>query len=190
MNDQATQDWEAYADEQDGKTPTMGDNAKAVLSSQISQLAMEDAEIERLEAELKAAKERRTKLVETVIPATFEDMGLDDESVMKVDGKGVTIQTVTYASPKAADREKVYDWLEEHGHGGLIKRTGVFKTGRDNEKKFKAWIKSIKTYPGDFQRKVEPATLKAFVNEQLKAGTEIPMTLFGAYTKRVAKVTE
>jgi len=189
MTDQSTQDWEAYADEQEATPPKMGNNTKAVLEDQIRQLKLEDEEIDRLEAELKTAKERRTKLVELTIPATFEDMGLDDDSVIKVDGKAVTIITSTFASPKAADREKVYDWLEEHGHGGLIKRTGIFQTGRDNEKKFKSWIDSIKTYPGTFSRKVEPTTLKAFVNEQLKAGTEIPMDLFGAYTKRVAKVT-
>lgn len=180
--------YEEWAAEQGDVAPEPGANAKAVLEDQIRQLDVEDKEIERIEEELKAAKARRTKLVEQIIPQTFEDMGLDDDSVIKVDGKAVTIKTTIYASPKAADREQVYDWLEENGHGGLIKRTGVFETGRDNEAKFRRWINSIKTYPGEFKRTVAPQTLKAFVSEQLDAGEDIPMELFGAYTRRVATV--
>lgn len=188
MNAETNQDWEAFAEEQGDTAPTPGANAKAVLEDQIRQLDGEDKIIAQLEEDLKAAKARRVKLVENVIPETFADMGLDDDSVIKVDGKAVTIKTTVYASPKAADREKVYAWLEENGHGGIIKRTAVFKTGRDNEKKFRRWIKSISTYDGEFLKSVAPATLKAFVNEQLQAGTEIPMELLGAYTRRIATV--
>lgn len=188
MTEATNTDWEAYAEEQGDTAPTPGANAKAVLEDQIKQLNEEDEAIAKLEEDLKQAKARRVKLVENIIPETFADMGLDDDSVIKVDGKAVTIKTTVYASPKAENRGKVYDWLEENGHGGLIKRTAIFKTGRDNEAKFRRWIKSITTYDGEFAKSVAPATLKAFVNEQLQAGTEIPMDLFGAYTRRIATV--
>lgn len=181
-------EWETYAEERTEETPKIGDNMKAVLESQVRELWEAEQHVSELEDELKAAKSRVRNISEQQIPSTFEDMGLDDESTVSVGGVKVTIRQSVHASPKAEDRAAVYDWLEEHGHGGLIKRTGIFKTGRDNEEKFKRWISSIKTYPGEFNRKVEPATLKAFVNEQLAAGVEIPMELFGAYTRRTAKV--
>lgn len=181
-------EWGDYAAEAEARREPVGDNAKAVLDSQVTELWEIEKEIADLEEQLKKAKERHRKMAEHTIPATFEDMGLDDDSVIKVGGVQITIKQSVHASPKAANREDVYDWLERHGHGGLIKRTGVFRTGRDNEKKFRRWIKSIKTYDGTFERKVEPATLRSFVKEQLAQGNEIPMDLFGAYTRRVATV--
>jgi len=180
--------WEQYAAAKADQKPEIGDNMKAVLEGQIKDLWEAEKEAARLEEELKEAKAKVRRIAEEQIPKTFEDMGMDDESVVSVGGIKVSIKQSVHASPKAARRDEMYDWLEEHGHGGLIKRTGVFKTGKDQEKKFKRWIKSIKTYPGMFERKVESATLRAFVNDQLKQGTEIPMDLFGAYTRRIAEI--
>jgi len=180
--------WDEYAADAEERKPEVGDNMKAVLEGQIKDMWEAEKEVARLDQELKDAKAVLTRIGEEQIPKTFEDMGLDDDSVVSVSGVKVSIKQSVHASPKAARRDEMYDWLEENGHGGLIKRTGVFKTGKDQEKKFKRWIKSIKTYPGNFERKVESATLRAFVNDQLKQGTEIPMDLFGAYTRRVAEI--
>lgn len=190
MNEQTTQEWEAFAAEQGDTPPEAGSNMKAVLEDQIKQLDMEDQEIARLEAALKEAKDRRTKLVEMVIPETFADMGLDDDSVIKVNGKGVTIKEHVFASPKAADKPKVYDWLEEHGHGGLIKRVVTVPFGRGKEEQ-EAAEKLVADYPdhnGVFERKVAPQTLRSFVTQELANGTDIPMELFNVTTKRVAQV--
>lgn len=181
-----TTSWEKYAREQESIEP--GSNAKAVLEGQVHDLREAEKIVAFLEAELKEAKKKVRHIAEEVIPATLEDMGLEEVTVKG--GLKVKVKQLVYASPRKENREKVYDWLEEHGHGGLIKRHGIFTVGRENEKKAKAWIKRIKSFPGRFERKVEPSTLSAFVRQELESGTEIPMDLFGAHPKRVAKVTE
>lgn len=178
--------WDEYAQSQAERAPKIGDNFKKVLEDQVKALWEAEKHVADLEEQLKKAKAEVRAISEQQIPSTLEDMGLEEATV--TGGLKVMIKESVHASPKADRRDELYDWLEEHGHGGLIKRTGVFQTGRDNEKKFKRWIKSIKTYPGQFNRKVEPSTLRSFVNEQLKEGTEIPMDLFGAYTIRKAQV--
>lgn len=176
--------WEGWVEGQEKVEP--GANAKSVLEGQVRDLWDAEKEVARLDEELKAAKELARRIAEQQIPATLEDMGLEEVTV--TGGLKVKIKQSVHASPKADNREKVYDWLEEHGHGGLIKRQGVFTVGRDNEKKAKRWIKSIKSFPGRYERKVEPSTLRSFVNQCLQDGTEIPMDLFGAYTRRIAEV--
>ena len=182
--------WAEYAAETEQTAPKVGDNIKAVLSDQIEQLDLADQEIERLEKALEEAKKHRTNLVEMVIPQTFADMGLDDDSVMKVNGKPVTIETHVFASPSKANKPKVYDWLEEHGHEGLIKRivTVPFGRGKEEEEMAEAIVKAYQDHNATFERTVAPQTLRAFVKEELAKGTDIPMELFNVTTKRVAKV--
>ena len=181
-------EWGDYANEQESKRAEIGDNSKSALTGLVTQLYEAEADVARLDDELKAAKKRVVNISEEQLPEMLQDMGLEEGTVEG--GLSIAIEEKVHASPKKDNREKVYDWLEEHGHGGLVKRTGVFTVGRNEEKKFRRWLKSIKTYAGVFQRKVEPATLTKFVNDQLKAGTDIPMELFGAYTRRAAKVTD
>lgn len=185
-------EWSEYAEAQEQMRPIgeklgpIGKNAKEVLEGQVKDLWKAEKTVARLEEELKAAKQVLRNISEMTLPATLEDMGLEEVTVSG--GIRVAIKESVHASPKADRRDEMYDWLEENGHGGLIKRTGTFSIGIGQERKAKAWIKKIKAYPGRFERKVEPSTLRSFVNEQLKAGVEIPMELFGAYTRRVAQV--
>lgn len=174
--------WKGY----EPPTPQIGDNVKSVLEGQVKDLLAAEHEIVDLEVKLAEAKAKFTRLAEQVIPATMEDMGQTKASL--VSGVTVEVTRKVFASPPKAKREDMYDWLERNGHGGLIKRQGIFTVGRDNEAKAKRWIKSIKSFPGRFERKVEPQTLRAFVSNALDEGLEIPMETFGAYTKRIAVV--
>lgn len=177
-------DWEGYED----KAPEIGDNARGVLMDQVTKLYEAEVRVAELETELKEAKQIVRNISEEQIPSTLEDMGLEEAVVDG--GLKISIKETTHASPKADNRETVYNWLEEHGYGGLIKRNAIFRIGRDKEDEARALVASVKDFPGSFERKVEPATLKKFVNDALAEGVEVPMELFGAYTRRVAKVTD
>jgi len=39
-------------------------------------------------------------------------------------------------------------------------------------------------------RKVEPSTLRSWIGEQLEAGAEVPLELFGAWEQRVARISK
>lgn len=74
------------------------------------------------------------------LPQAMEDQDLELFSVPDI-GK-ITLQSDIYLALPAEHRESFYDWLEENGHGDLIKS------------------------------KVESGTLKVFVKEYLKRDTE------------------
>ena len=184
--------WEGYAAEQEGKVEEpLVDNAKAVLSGLINDLWAAEKKVEELEENLKEAKAEVRKIGEQKIPKVFEDMEIDDESVVRVNGVGVTIKTNVTATPKKENRDGVYDWLEEHGHGGIVKRKALFDLGRmkpEEAAEFLQGVENATSRSGKFERKVEPATLKSFVNKGLAEGVEIPMEMFGVYVKRVADI--
>lgn len=177
--------WEEYVSDTE-EVP--GHNVKAVLRDQIKRLQDAETQVAELEEALKLAKARVRQLTEYEIPNTFETLGIDPDSKIRVDGYEVTVVDKISASPKAADREKVYDWLEENGHTGLIKRKAVFDVGRDDVDKVQEWMTGVEGYRGEFERRVEPQTLSAFVRSQVADGKEIPTELFGMRSVRTVKV--
>lgn len=179
-------EWAEYDSPEDDQ-PENGHNAKAVLESQIAELKEANATVEDLEAQLKKAKERVRNITMQQIPSTFEELGIDDDSKIKVGDITVTIKTSVHAAPKAENKPAVYKWLADHGHGALVKTTVTVPFQKGELEKAKAFADHQEI--AKLEQKVEPMTLKAFVGECIEKGEEIPMDLFGAYTTRMAKIT-
>ena len=74
------------------------------------------------------------------------------------------------------------DWLEDQGHGGLIKRTVSVAFNRDQENEAVKLMDELSSeFSGVSQdHKVESATIRAFIREQLEEGVDFPMDMFGA----------
>lgn len=163
-----------------------GGNARAVLLGQVQELRDAEALVADLEADLKEAKNTVLRYLEELIPDTLEDMGLEEAVVDG--GLKVSVKSKVHASPRAGNRDAVYDWLEENNHGGIVKRKGIIDFGKTSEEDARATLERVEGFRSEFQRKVEPATLTKFVADMLEQGVEIPLDLFGAYTRRVATV--
>jgi hypothetical protein len=174
-------DWEDYAASVEEREPSA--EAKSELEELARDLLSANEDVARLELKLKDAKKKASNISEQLIPAKFQDMGLDYNSVISLGGVQITIKEKLFAAPKAERRDEAYDWLEERGYSGLIKRKAVFHIGLGREEEAKEWIESVTDYIGTFERKVEPMTLKKFVSDKIKGGEEIPMDLFGAWMK-------
>jgi hypothetical protein len=177
-------DWDNWTKEQSGA----GDNAIAVISGLVDDLQRADEEVERLEEELKKAKAAARELREVKIPERMEDMEVEELTTKS--GVKVKIEEKVSASPKKDDRESAWDWLEDNGHGALVKRQAIFAFGKgeDEEKAAREMIAGA-SRPGRFERGVHPSTLSSWVREQLEEGTEIPMELLGVRRVRRAKTT-
>lgn len=175
-----------YSDFKDGP----GDNLLARLSGLALDQKQAEAEVERLAEELKQAQNKLRDISEHQLPA------LMDEAEMKVcqTRDGITIKVVekirgSIPAPTAA---KAFAWLEEHGHGNLIKREVKIEFGRDEEawaKKFMADLaKRKKPLKHELKRGVHPSTLASFVTEQLQEGVDIPLETFGVFRQRSTKI--
>lgn len=159
---------------------------------QLKSLVTERAELlleaEQKDKELKALNERVRQIDQEEIPSLMDSIGLD-----KVELRGglqVTVKDEVYCSLPKERRERAMQWLDDHEHGGLIKRSLEVLFDREQEEEATELLGELKAreFRPSMGRKVEPSTLKAFLKEQLREGQEVPLKLFGAYAVRVAKV--
>jgi len=143
-----------------------------------------DAEliIENQENQLKESKENARKLREEVIPSSMQELGLAE---LKLDtGQKITVKQDVYASIPKDNKLSALQWLEDHGHGGLIKTDVVTSYGKGEEEEgrarkllFKLLAEGEKT---KLSRGINAQTLKAFLREQIAKGEDVPLDLFGA----------
>lgn len=148
-----------------------------------------DAGVDEAEGALKDAKERARVLREETIPAAMQEMGL--EEVKLETGQKISIKQDVYASIPAASKGQAYDWLNEHGFGGLIKvevSTTFAKGEQDKALTLHTTLTNMGLQP-DLDQSVHAQTLKAFLREQIADGNNIPLDLFGARPVWTAKIT-
>jgi hypothetical protein len=146
-------------------------------------------EVAAAEEALKQAKIALADIAEKQLPELMDSIGL--ESFTTEEGFKIEVKRTIRASVPVANRPKAYNWLEEHGHGGMIKRTLVVGFDRDQRVEAAELRHQLeKKYDNVKEdQKVEPSTLRAFIAERLAEGEEIPLQLFGAFEQRKAKIT-
>ena len=153
--------------------------------------AMVDAEedVKSKSDMLDRAKERLRVLKEEAVPGIMQELGL---TYLTLDtGKKLSIKQDVYASIAAGDKDKAFLWLDEHNFGGLIKvdiKVSYGKGERDNAIEFYNQCTGL-GLSAALSEGIHAQTLKAFLNEQIRNGAEIPLELFGARPIWVAKIT-
>ncbi len=170
--------------------PEVGGNMLARLGGLAVEQLHSQARVLQLEQDLKQAKETLRHISENQMPKLMEEAEMEDFTTK--DGLNITIDSIIRGSIPAASAPQAFEWLEEHGEGGLIKREFKIDFGKDDDKwadKFERDLAQRKK-PLNVKRKkaVHPQSLQAFVREQLKEGVPIPMDVFGVYRQTVSKV--
>ncbi len=184
---------EAYHDYgEDVEVPHSGDNSLGLLRSLAAEQRAAEMEVARLERELVEAKEHLRDVSEVRLPEAMDEVGVPEFST--VDGLKIKIQEVVRTSMGSNEVEKAraLDWLEENGHGKLIKRVlevpfGAGKSQYDRARSIQADLVDQGLH-ASFERKVEPSTLKAFIVEMLGEGREVPLETFKVLRQRRAKI--
>lgn len=164
----------------------------AQLHRLVDQLEQREREVDRLTELLKVQAEAARKLREGDVPDLMQAMGMKDFT--STSGLRVQLRQEVRASlPKdPAKREQAFAWLKAHKHDGLIKRSFVIKFGKDEE----AWATK---FEADLRKRKKPVnvlrvddihnqTLCAFLREQIREGTGIPLPAFGAFIQKFAKI--
>lgn len=165
-----------------------GSNDLANLGELIAQMQDAEEAVREAEAELKQRQQTLRTLAEHDIPELMMACGI--ETFETTDGIKVSIKKDIRASIPVAMRERAYQWLEENGHSGLIKREVRVGFRRDQGDEAQALLDELGSKHGNVaeRQEVHPSTLKAFLKEQLDAGEDIPMEMFGAFELRRAKI--
>lgn len=164
----------------------------STLASLAEQLRM--AEIVREEAQhaLKKAQAAEADLAERQIPELMERINM--EEFKTADGLKITIKEVIRASLGTGQaKEDATDWLEQNGHGAIIK-LGVevpFGRAERDREAAKALVSELHdkgVTQAAFMRKVEPSTLAALIRELLGEGRPVPEEKFNVHRQRLAKL--
>lgn len=163
-------------------------------------MSLVDAELKvnKIENQLKEAKESARIIREETLPSLMHELGYS-EFVLE-DGTKIKIVQEFYASLAQGKKENdedfvkrkrgAFDWLVENNHGGLIKTKVMSNFSRDEYDEAKKLFSELSKsgYDVEFNENIHPMTLKAFLNEQVKLGAKIPLDLFSASVVNVAKI--
>ena len=180
-----TDDYSEYLDDD-----APGDNVLAMLSGLANAQQEKELEIAQLEEALTKAKAELRDISEHRLPELMEEVGM--ESFTTKDGLKITVRDVIRAGIPAKNPQPAFNWLEENGHGRLVKREFKIDFGKDEEawaNKFQSDLqKRKKPLRCNIKKSVHPQTLQAFIRERLEAGEDIPLDIFGAIRQKFTKV--
>jgi hypothetical protein len=153
-----------------------------------------EKEVEKVEGELKIAKEHVVRLREESLPMAMQELGLD--SIKLSTGQSVKVKQDVYAAIPAASKQEAYGWLNDHGFGGLIKTEVSVQFGKGEEEAAQELMELLRDNAGVspvLSQSIHAQTLCAFLREQLadaETSKEFPLDLFGARPVWIAKVTQ
>jgi hypothetical protein len=147
-----------------------------------------ERELRRAEVALKEAQSRVKELSEETVPAKMQEVGL--ESLKTPAGFTVEIKEDVFAHISKANEAAAFRWLEDNGHGGMIKRHVIVMFNKDQEAIACNLEHELSDkFPGVTQkRQVHAGTLRAWARSRLEEGDDVPVDLFGIHTRRVAKI--
>jgi len=169
------------------ESPAESDLAR--ISELATALEAAQVKVAKVEKELKDAQEVERQISEKDLPTLMDSLKLAKFTT----SGGVSIEVDTIIRASIGKRKaEAHAWLEENGHGALIKRTIEVAFNREDGDKAKILLEELEGegYAGVKQElKVEPATLTAWVREQLEAGQTVPADIFGIFEQRIARVT-
>jgi hypothetical protein len=162
----------------------------ATLSQLVRRAIQLEGEIEKAGEAEKGLVDERKEILERDVPEMFLSLGITQ---LALDGRTITLKAKHRHSIAEGRKEDAFGWLDKNGHGAMLQRRVVVTFGRDSEKHAGALAAELTERFGSdaqvaIERHVAPATLGAFLGEQLKAGRPIPEQPFGLYLTVEAEV--
>lgn len=150
-------------------------------------------QIDDLEVQLKALQARKAEIEYRELPQIMVDARLS--GTVTVDNIPIELYDEFGAEiPKTLPerRKAIFDWLVQHGHGGVIQRElAVHLPKGDDAAAHKVMdaIKETDTQTSyEMVENVHWATYKALCKKLMKGRDPVPMELLGIFTRKVAKV--
>jgi hypothetical protein len=160
------------------------DDSMAELSQSVQALVEIRGYIDDAEATLKDLKAKEQKLSTEIIPSKMDEIGFT--SVTMPDGHKVGYAPFYSGKIKPETEPEAFDWIEENGHGGVIKGELVIPYRRPQRDKASELQKAIKDNGWECTVKlgVHHSTLRALIREVVEDGSTFPPDLFDIFIGR------
>lgn len=160
---------------------TNQEDSLARLTNWANELQELDVSVAEAEERFKALKADRKELAEQKIAKLMDDLDLTDFKTK--DGVRIKLKSKMRCKITDDNRESAYDWLDEQGHGGIIKRqVAVGFSKAEGERALELIEQLREQYPDVKEVKdVHWSTLDKIINELAVQGEDVPLDLFGVY---------
>jgi hypothetical protein len=157
------------------------------ISNYVQQVRQLDVQIADAEAGLSVLKQQKEELERKKIPDALLEAGLSE--IVTMDGLKVTTKMIYGAIPKES-KEMAFNWMDQHGHGSLIKRQvsiAFDKGSTDAAKAAEAAIRELGLEPKT-SLDVHHQTWASFAKEQTNKGVSLPFDEWGVYVGQKATI--
>ena len=158
-------------------------------SVRLMAMALESAKLRvtSAEAQLAGTKRDLAQLAEHDMPELLDSIGWEG---CTAGGHTYVVKDKTRANISKERSVEALQWLRDHGHGGLIKSVITVSLGRNKLVHAQHLSELIARFgfAHSFTQKVDTSTLCVFAREQLEAGSDFPLELFGVYQQRTVEV--
>jgi len=172
-----------------GEDAAPSDAELAQVSSTIKALLRAEKELATAEAERDRKKQTRDELAYRRLPELLRSLGYEPGDKIRMGGVDIELKGDVKAKIPVARAEEAFRWLDEHGHGGLIKRNVTIGFRRDEHEQAKRLLGSLEEYENVKEDQwIESATLKKFVREAQARGEDVPADLFGVFNFQEARI--
>lgn len=157
--------------------------------TQLAQLLVEqEGTVAELEKQLSKAKLAALQTKRTDLPELMREFGLLDFRLTS--GERIEIKEDIECRITDDTREEAHRWLIDHGFGSLIKTAVTIEFSRGDVEQAEDLARKLieDDLPAFVAEVIHPATLKAFINEQIAAGNSVPFDLFKIVPFSFAKI--
>jgi predicted component of viral defense system (DUF524 family) len=137
--------------------------------------------VEEKQASLKATQKELKVLSEEDIPALLSEVGLSE--ITLTNGQKISTNAYYYGRITEHNQQEAFEWLQDNGHGDIIKNVISVSFGRDEDVNAEKLLSNLQDngYSTNGKKWVEPMTLKAFIREQVESGNDLPLETFNVY---------
>jgi len=144
--------------------------------------------VEEKQASLKATQKELKVLSEEDIPALLSEVGLSE--ITLTNGQKISTNSYYYGRITEHNQQEAFEWLQDNGHGDIIKNVVSVSFGRDEDVNAEKLLSNLQDngYTTNGKKWVEPMTLKAFIREQVESGNDLPLETFNVYIGQKTRI--
>ncbi len=184
---------------EDGLRPVSQDKLDEIRALARTAQSLEMA-VTEAEQRLNDLKRMRDRLIEGDLPELMDSVGIKS---ITVDAKGnlpeftCAVKTVYSCNIgvnwEAERRRAAFDWLEDHGHGSLIKTEVSVPFSREDRDRVARFVEMLAQSNVHYSVKenVHPSTMTAWLREMVERRNETPpLDVLGGYVGRKAIIKQ
>lgn len=158
----------------------------------VEQLIAEQVRLEDLLERLEEKRKETQALYDNIRDRQLPD-ALLEANIVKFetkDGLKVKVEKMYLANVNKENAPKFYDWLDEHGHSGIIESNVTLAFGKGGRHEAKSAAEQLESegFKPQLNEAIHWATLRAFAREQIEEGNDLPPELSVHQVDR-AKIT-